>query len=164
MYIRIGQGLDTHQLQLNTPLILGGVTIPYEKGSKGHSDGDVLYHAIVDAIFGAMSLGDIGTHFPSHEQKWKNADSSHFLKHAFDLIVRKKLHIINLDSTILLQEPHISKYIPEMKNNISKILKMEISNISVKATTTDHLGFIGNSKGITAHAIVLIGKLDERKG
>ena len=164
MYIRIGQGLDTHQLQLNTPLILGGVTIPYEKGSKGHSDGDVLYHAVVDAIFGAMSLGDIGTHFPSHEQKWKNANSSHFLKYAFDLIMRKKLYIINLDSTILLQEPHISKYIPEMKSNISKILKMEISNISVKATTTDHLGFVGNSKGITAYAIVLIGKLDERKG
>ncbi len=162
MNYRIGQGTDTHQLETGTPLILGGVSVPFHKGSKGHSDGDVLFHALVDALLGTLGLGDIGAHFPSSEEKWKGADSSVFLKHAYSLIKEKGYEIENVDSTILLQEPHISKFIPEMKKNISKILDTDTSNISVKATTTDHLGFIGDGTGISANAIVLVKEIDER--
>jgi len=158
---RIGQGTDTHKLEAGAPLILGGVSVPSHKGSKGHSDGDVLLHALVDALLGTLGLGDIGAHFPSSEEKWKDADSSVFLGHAYSLIKEKGYEIQNVDSTILLQEPHISKYVPEMKMNISKILETDMTNISVKATTTDHLGFIGSGTGISANAIVLVKEIVE---
>ncbi len=161
MDFRIGQGLDTHQLKVNIPLILGGVSIPFYKGSKGHSDGDVLFHALVDALLGSLSLGDIGVYFPSSDIKWEGADSSVFLKHAYSLIIKEGYKIHNIDSTILLQKPHILKFIPEMKNNISEILEIDTSVISIKATTTDYLGFIGNSAGISANVIVLIYKSNE---
>ena len=156
MSYRIGQGSDTHQLVEGTPLIIGGVSIPFHKGSKGHSDGDVLFHAIVDALLGSIGAGDIGSHFPSSDEKWNGADSSIFLKHAFELVKKKEYQIQNIDSTITLQEPHISKLIPEMKNNLKLILETDISNISIKATTTDHLGFIGRGEGLSANSIVLI--------
>ncbi|MAJ44967.1 MAG: 2-C-methyl-D-erythritol 2,4-cyclodiphosphate synthase [Candidatus Marinimicrobia bacterium] len=161
MNYRIGQGSDTHQLEVGTPLILGGVSIPFFKGSKGHSDGDVLLHALVDALLGALGLGDIGVHFPSTEKKWKDADSLVFLEHAYSLIKENGYRVQNVDSTILLQEPHISKYIPEMKNNLSKVLETDVSCISVKATTTDYLGFIGNGSGISATAIIMVREVDE---
>ena len=161
MNYRIGQGFDTHQLELGTPLIIGGVSIPFQKGSKGHSDGDVLFHAIVDALLGAISEGDIGSHFPSNDTRWKDAESKTFLSHAHSLVNSYGYEINNIDSTIILQEPPISSYIPEMKINISKILNVELKNISVKATTTDNLGFIGKGEGISASSIVLLKEKNE---
>ena len=161
MDYRIGQGLDTHQLVEGTPLIIGGVSIPFYKGSKGHSDGDVLLHAIVDALLGAISQGDIGSHFPSNDEKWNGANSSIFLKHAFSLVKEKGYEIQNIDGTIILQEPFVSEFIPKMVENIATILESNKSQISVKATTTDHLGFIGNGSGISANSIVLIRKINE---
>jgi len=157
---RIGQGTDTHQLVEGTPLIIGGVSIPFHKGSKGHSDGDVLLHAIVDALLGAISQGDIGSHFPSNDERWKGENSIIFLKHAYNSIKEKGYEIQNIDGTIILQEPHVSEFIPKMIENIATILESDKSQISVKATTTDHLGFIGNGSGISANSIVLIRKLN----
>ena len=160
MDYRIGQGTDTHQLVEGTPLIIGGVSIPFHKGSKGHSDGDVLLHAIVDALLGAISQGDIGSHFPSNDERWKGANSMIFLKHAYNLMKEMGYKIQNIDGTIILQEPHVSQFIPKMIENIATILESDKSQISVKATTTDHLGFIGNGSGISANSIVLIRKLN----
>jgi len=157
---RIGQGTDTHQLVEGTPLIIGGVSIPFHKGSKGHSDGDVLLHAIVDALLGAISQGDIGSHFPSNDERWKGANSMIFLKQAYNLMKEMGYEIQNIDGTIILQEPHVSQFIPKMIENIATILESDKSQISVKATTTDHLGFIGNGSGISANSIVLIRKLN----
>ena len=160
MDYRIGQGTDTHQLVEGTPLIIGGVSIPFHKGSKGHSDGDVLLHAIVDALLGAISQGDIGSHFPSNDERWKGANSMIFLKQAYNLMKEMGYEIQNIDGTIILQEPHVSQFIPKMIENIATILESDKSQISVKATTTDHLGFIGNGSGISANSIVLIRKLN----
>jgi 2-C-methyl-D-erythritol 2,4-cyclodiphosphate synthase len=156
MPFKIGHGVDTHQLESGYDLIIGGVKIPFHKGSKGHSDGDVLYHAIVDALLGATALGDIGNHFPSSDIRWKDANSEKFLSHAFSLVSGKGYTISNIDSTILLQAPQVSPHIQQMKENISQILDISMDCISVKATTTDHLGYIGNGDGLTAHAVVLL--------
>ena len=160
MKFRIGQGVDTHQLLPSIPLIIGGVSIPYSKGSKGHSDGDVLYHAIVDAMFGALALGDIGDHFPSNNKRWKNAPSRKFLKYAQSLIKEKRYTTINIDATVILQEPCISSYISEMRENVSHILSISVDNVSVKATPTDFLGHIGSEEGIAAIAVALLKKTD----
>ena len=117
---RIGQGVDVHQLVAGTPLIIGGVLIPYTKGSAGHSDGDVLYHAITDAILGALSLGDIGQHFPSNNRQWENANSELFLDHSQNLMKKKKYSLINIDSTVILQEPKLNSYILEMEKFYKK--------------------------------------------
>ena len=162
MSVRVGQGIDVHRLVENETLIIGGVKIPYNKGSLGHSDGDVLLHAITDAVLGSLALGDIGTHFPSENDKWKNADSSTFLKHAVSLLLENDWSVQNLDSTIILQKPRLSKFIPEMIENVSTIIGLSLDNISVKATTSDHLGFIGNGYGIVCMASVLIRKIHER--
>ena len=156
MPFKIGHGVDTHQLESECDLIIGGVKIPFHKGSKGHSDGDVLYHAIVDALLGATALGDIGSHFPSSDIHWKNANSEKFLSHVFSLVSNKGYTISNIDSTILLQAPQVNPHIQHMKENISKILHISVDCISVKATTTDHLGYIGNGDGLTAHVVVLL--------
>ena len=153
---RIGQGIDFHQLVDNVPLILGALHVPYYKGSEGHSDGDVLLHSITDGILGAIGDGDIGQHFPSSNNKWKDAKSSIFLEHAVNLLKNKKYKIINIDSTIILQKPKIASYIPEMKKNISQIVCCD--DISIKSTTTDYLGFIGKSKGICAMSTILVKK------
>ena len=158
MQYRIGNGIDIHQLEEGIPLIIGGVPIPFQKGSKGHSDGDVLFHAIVDAILGSLSLGDIGEYFPSDHSKWKNADSSIFLKHVFKLINEKGFSVENIDATIILQEPIINPHILQMREKIASILSADLDQISVKATTTDKLGFIGKGEGIAATASVLIKK------
>jgi len=153
---RIGQGFDVHALVEGYPLIIGGVQIPYDKGSKGHSDGDVLYHAIVDALLGALALGDIGSHFPSSDVRWKGAHSSLFLEHALGLVMKHSFRINNVDATVILQAPQISQYIETMRRNIASILKITSDQVSVKATSTDHLGFTGNGSGLAASAVVLL--------
>ena len=156
MQNRIGLGVDAHRLEAGIPLIVGGVSIYFPKGSKGHSDGDVLFHAIVDALFGSLALGDIGLHFPSSESHWKDADSRKFLDYAFRLITDKGFLIQNIDATIILQEPCLTSYILQMRKNLSNILSTDLKQISVKATTTDRMGFIGKGEGIAATAVVLI--------
>ena len=158
---RIGQGVDVHQLVAGTPLIIGGVSIPYSRGSKGHSDGDVLYHAIVDAILGALSLGDIGLHFPSDDERWKDVKSRKFLEQAQYLMKEKGFVAVNIDATIIIQKPRLSSYIEKMRDNIASILSISIDSVSVKATTTDHLGFTGSGEGIAAMAIALLTETDE---
>ena len=158
MQYRIGNGIDIHQLEEGIPLIIGGISIPFKNGSKGHSDGDVLFHAIVDAILGSLSLGDIGKYFPSDNSKWKNAESRVFLEYVFKLINEKGYSVENIDATIILQEPIINPYILQMREKIASILSADLDQISVKATTTDKLGFIGKGEGIAATASVLIKK------
>ena len=155
---RIGQGVDVHQLVDGTPLIIGGVSIPYPKGLKGHSDGDVLYHAIVDALLGALSLGDIGQHFPSNEERWKDAPSRKFLEHAKHLMQEKGYTAVNIDATVILQTPELRSYISEMRENIACVLSLSVDAVSVKATTTDRLGFTGSGDGILATAVALLTK------
>ena len=156
MPTRIGNGFDVHQLEAGTPLIIGGVSIPFHKGSKGHSDGDVLLHAIVDALLGSLALGDIGTHFPSDDARWKDADSRKFLEHAYTLIKENGFSVENVDSVIILQIPAVAPHLLKMRKNIAQILSTDLDQISVKATTTDNLGYIGKGDGIAATAVVLI--------
>ena len=160
MKSRIGHGIDVHQLVAGTPLILGGVSIPHSSGSKGHSDGHVLYHAIVDALLGGLALGDIGQHFPSEDKRWKGAQSQQFLEHVQYLMKGKGYVTVNVDATVILQKPKLSPYISEMRKNIARILSISVDAVSIKATTTDHLGFIGKGQGIAATAVVLIIKTD----
>lgn len=156
MPTRIGNGFDVHQLEAGIPLIIGGVSIPFHKGSMGHSDGDVLLHAIVDALLGSLALGDIGTHFPSDDARWKDADSRKFLEHAYTLIKENGFSVENVDSVIILQIPAVAPHLLKMRKNIAQILSTDLDQISVKATTTDNLGYIGKGDGIAATAVVLI--------
>ena len=156
MNIRIGQGIDFHQLETGLDLWLGGVKIPSEKGCVAHSDGDVLLHAICDALLGAAGLMDIGFYFPDTDEKLKNIDSKILLKNTFDLIRQKGYVVINIDSTVCLEKPKISSFIQEMKNTISSILETNSDNVGVKATTAEKLGFIGREEGIVAIAVVLL--------
>ena len=157
MNIRVGHGFDVHQLEKNIPFILGGIKIDSDIGIKGHSDGDVLIHSIVDALLGSLGLGDIGSYFPS-VPKWEKCSSEIFLQKTLMKMTTNNYKIINIDSTIILQRPRINNYISEIKNNLSKIINIKVDQISVKATTTDYLGFIGEEKGIGAIASVLILK------
>jgi 2-C-methyl-D-erythritol 2,4-cyclodiphosphate synthase len=154
--IRIGQGIDFHRLESGHELWLGGIRIPSEKGAVAHSDGDVLLHAICDALLGAAGLNDIGHYFPDSEPEFRNIDSKILLKRTFRIIAREGYLVVNLDSTICLQQPRISEYIPDMKNVIASILETHPENISIKATTTERLGFIGREDGIAALAVVLL--------
>jgi 2-C-methyl-D-erythritol 2,4-cyclodiphosphate synthase len=154
--IRIGQGIDFHQLKTGLDLWLGGVKIPSEKGCVAHSDGDVLLHAICDAILGAAGLKDIGYYFPDSDNKYKNIDSKILLKNTFDLIKQKGYCVNNIDSTICLEKPMVSPFIQEMKKTISSIVEIEPDDVAVKATTTEKLGFIGREEGIEAIAVVLL--------
>jgi len=156
---RIGQGIDFHRLEKGLKLWLGGILIPSEKGCVAHSDGDVLLHAICDAIFGAAGLGDIGHHFPDTSPEFKNIDSKILLKITFDLIRQKGYGISNIDSTVCIEKPKIAGYIPEMRSIISKILETSPDNISVKATTTEKLGFTGREEGVMALAIALLEEI-----
>ena len=158
MQNRIGYGIDAHQLEVGIPLIVGGVSIPFSKGSKGHSDGDVLFHAIVDAILGSLAMGDIGQHFPSDKAHLKDASSRKFLEHAFTLMTKKGFLIENIDATIILQKPRLTSHILKMRKNIADILSAALDQISVKATTTDKLGFIGKGEGIASIVSVLLKK------
>ena len=158
MNIRIGRGIDFHRLETGLDLWLGGVKIPSEKGCVAHSDGDVLLHAICDALLGAAGLRDIGYYFPDTDNKYKNIDSKILLKNTFDLISQKGYSVINIDTTICLEKPKISSFIQEIKNSISNIIKTEPDNVAVKATTTEKLGFTGREEGIAAIAVVLLSK------
>jgi 2-C-methyl-D-erythritol 2,4-cyclodiphosphate synthase len=155
---RTGQGIDFHRLEKGLKLWLGGILIPSEKGCVAHSDGDVVLHAICDAILGAAGLEDIGHHFPDTSPEFKNIDSKILLKKSFALIKEKGFSIINIDCTICLEKPKIAGYIPEMKSVISRILETTPENISVKSTTAEKLGFIGREEGIMAIAVALIEK------
>lgn len=156
MSYRIGSGVDFHQLAEGRDLWIGGVQIPHHKGSLGHSDADVLLHAICDALLGALGLGDIGKHFPDTSGEFKNIDSKILLKRSFDLIAAKGYRVVNVDSTLCLQAPKIAAYIPLMQQAISSILQISIEDISIKATTTEKMGFVGREEGLKAYATVLI--------
>lgn len=154
--MRIGQGYDVHRLVENRKLILGGVEIPFEKGLLGHSDADVLVHAIMDALLGACALGDIGKHFPDNDKTFKNADSIELLKKVCILVRQEGYEISNIDSTIIAQAPKLATFIEKMRENIALACNIKISQISIKATTEEYLGFTGEGLGISASAICLI--------
>ena len=156
--MRVGMGYDVHQLVEGRDLILGGVNIPYEKGLLGHSDADVLLHAITDAILGAAALGDIGKHFPDTDPAYHNADSMKLLAEVVRLIEEKGYEIGNVDATVIAQRPRLLNYIPTMKENISKTLKVDPDQVNVKATTEEHLGFTGEGLGISAQAVCLLNE------
>ena len=161
--MRVGMGYDVHKLVENRKLILGGVEIQHEKGLLGHSDADVLLHAIMDSILGALALGDIGKHFPDTDEKYKGADSMKLLKFVYNLIKEKGYTVRNLDATIIAQAPKMAPYIQTMRSNIAKVLNTDIDNINVKATTEEGLGFTGNKEGISAQSICLLVKIDNIK-
>ena len=154
--MRIGQGYDVHRLKERRKLIIGGVEIPYEKGLDGHSDADVLLHAIMDALLGAAALGDIGLLFPDTDEQFSGADSLKLLQKVKDVLDEKGYSICNIDATVIAQEPKLRPYIDLMRQNIAETLKMDVSQVSVKATTEEHLGFTGRKEGIAAQAVVLI--------
>ncbi|MEP7236860.1 MAG: 2-C-methyl-D-erythritol 2,4-cyclodiphosphate synthase [Ferruginibacter sp.] len=157
MSYRIGSGVDYHQLIEGRNLWIGGVKIPHSKGALGHSDADVLLHAICDAILGALALGDIGFHFPDTDASFKDVDSKILLKKCTDLIEAKGYKVINIDSTLCLQSPKIKPYVQQMQQIIADITHTSIADVSVKATTTEQLGFIGREEGLKAYATVLLG-------
>ena len=154
--MRIGQGYDVHRLKEGRKLIIGGVEIPYEKGLDGHSDADVLLHAIMDALLGAAALGDIGLLFPDTDEQFSGADSLKLLQKVKDVLDERGYSICNIDATVIAQEPKLRPYIDLMRQNIAEALKMDVSQVSVKATTEEHLGFTGRKEGIAAQAVVLI--------
>lgn len=154
--IRTGIGIDVHRFKKGRELFLGGVHIPYHKGLDGHSDADALLHAIIDALLGAASMGDIGTHFPDNDPQWKNIRSTELLNKVKQLLDYHKITILNIDATICLEKPKIQEYIPYMKNTICQILSMDKNQINVKATTFEKMGFVGKKKGIITIATCLI--------
>ena len=155
---RIGTGYDVHRLVEGKPLWLGGVNIPFKKGCLAHSDGDVLLHAICDALLGALALGDIGKHFPDSDSKFKNISSVVLLQHVWEMVKKAGYRLGNLDATLILQEPKVSIYIGEMREVIAGVLKTMPEHVSIKATTTEGLGFAGKGEGVAAHALVLLYK------
>lgn len=154
--MRIGFGFDVHRVTEGRPMILGGIHIPYEKGCLGHSDADVLLHAICDALLGAANLGDIGKHFPDTSSDYKDIDSKILLEKVYELITDKGYILGNLDCTLCAEKPKVNPHIPEMTNVISKILNTSENNISIKATTNEKLGFIGREEGMAAYAVCLL--------
>lgn len=157
--MRVGMGYDVHKLVEGRDLIMGGVNIPYEKGLLGHSDADVLLHAISDALLGAAALGDIGKHFPDTDPKYKGADSLKLLEHVGKLLDEKLYVIENIDATIIAQRPKMAPYIPQMRENIAKALGIDVDQVNVKATTEEGLGFTGTGEGISSQAICAIEKI-----
>ena len=156
--LRIGNGYDVHVLTEGRKLVLGGVEIPHTKGVLGHSDGDVLVHAIMDAMLGALALGDIGQHFPDTDMQYKNIDSMLLLSKVKELIYSKGYKIINLDSIIVLQKPKVKPYIEAMRKRIAEVLELEVDQVSVKATTEEKLGFTGDESGVKSYCVVLLEK------
>jgi 2-C-methyl-D-erythritol 2,4-cyclodiphosphate synthase len=154
--MRVGFGYDVHPLVEGRPLILGGIKIPYLYGLQGHSDADVLLHAISDALLGAIAEGDIGRHFPDTDPQYKNIRSTILLKRVMTRVREKGVHILNIDATILAQKPKLSEHIPRMVKEIADVLEIETGKINVKATTSEGLGFVGRGEGISAYAVVLV--------
>ena len=155
---RIGQGYDVHKYSKNRDLILGGIKIPFELGLDGHSDADVLTHAIMDALVGALALGDIGKFFPDNDPKYKNINSILLLREILNVVSEKGYYIINLDATIVAQKPKLRDYIDHIRENLAKELNINIDTLSVKATTEENLGFTGNMEGMKSYCVVLLGK------
>lgn len=159
MNIRIGQGIDFHQLVEERDLWIGGVRIPHSKGALGHSDADVLLHAICDALLGALCLGDIGTHFPDTSAEFKNIDSKILLQRTISLIRENGYAVVNIDSTLCLQAPKIKPFVAQMQEVIAEIVGVTTNDVSIKATTTERMGFVGREEGLMAYATVLLQKL-----
>ncbi len=160
MNFRIGYGYDVHRLAEGETLWLGGVLVPHSKGTVAHSDGDVLIHALCDAMLGAAKLGDIGRHFPDTSSEYKNIDSKILLVKTSELIAAKNYQIGNLDVTVAAQKPKLKPFIPEMEETIARLLKIDLDVVSIKATTTEELGFEGREEGISVHAVVLLEKIN----
>ena len=158
MKIKVGHGYDVHRFADDRKLILGGIEIPYEKGLLGHSDADVLVHAVMDSLLGAAALGDIGTHFPDTDMKYSGADSIELLKEVVRLLKEKRFAISNIDATVIAQKPKLKPYIEEMRGRIASAMDTDIENVSIKATTEEKLGFTGRLEGISAHCVALIEK------
>lgn len=157
---RTGIGFDVHAFSEGRKLIIGGIEIPFEKGLEGHSDADVLLHAICDAMLGALALGDIGIHFPNTDSKWKDADSSMLLNHVNNLVNEIGYELGNLDCVLAMEKPKISPYLVQITKKLSSILRVDVDQISIKATTTEKLGFIGRTEGVASFATVLLVKKD----
>ena len=158
MSIRIGSGYDVHAFAPERPLVLAGVTIPYELGLAGHSDADAVIHAVVDALLGAAALGDIGQHFPSSDTRWKDQPSTVFLTYTLNRLTQHGWSIGNIDVTIVAERPRMSPYIPQMRAHLAEHLRLELDQVSVKSKTTDGLGFAGRSEGIACYAVALLEK------
>lgn len=156
--LRVGFGYDVHQLQEGRKFILGGIAIPSEKGPIAHSDGDVLIHAICDALLGAANLGDIGVHFPDNSEVYRGIDSKVLLRKTMDLISDAGYKVVNIDSTVNLERPKLKEYIPVMQNTLANILKVSVNDISIKATTSEKMGFVGREEGVAVQAVALISK------
>ena len=164
MQIRVGQGYDVHRLVEGRKLILGGVEIPFEQGLSGHSDADVVCHAIADAILGALASGDIGGHFPDSDPAYKGISSLELLRCVVERVIPENTEIVNVDATVVAQRPKVAAYIPAMRAHIAKALNVSVDRISVKATTTEGLGFEGSGEGIAAQAVVLVNIGDGASG
>jgi 2-C-methyl-D-erythritol 2,4-cyclodiphosphate synthase len=162
--IRIGNGFDVHAFASGRPLVIGGVTIPHDRGLEGHSDADVLLHAIADAMLGALALGDLGRHFPDTDPKWKDADSRRLLREVAGMAGAQRYRVGNVDTTVIAQAPKLAPFIDRMRANIAADLGCDIANVSVKATTTDRLGSAGRGEGIGALASVLLAGMDDSAG
>lgn len=156
--IRIGQSTDIHRLKKGRKLILGGVEIPCEFGLDGHSDADVLIHAVAESLLGALALGDLGSHFPDTDPTYKNIDSRKLLQHVINLVENKGFHLVNLDALILAQKPKLAPYISQMRDNLAHDLHCSVEQVSVKATTAEKLGFIGHEEGMAAQCVCLVEK------
>lgn len=159
MSFRIGFGIDFHQLAEGRKLMIGGVEVPHHKGSVGHSDADVLLHAICDAMLGAACLGDIGVHFPDTDQSYKNIDSKILLQKTVDLVKEEGYTLVNIDASLCLQEPKIKPYVPQMQQAIAGITGLTVKDVSIKATTTERMGFVGREEGLVAYASILLQRI-----
>ena len=157
--MRIGHGYDAHRLVEGRPLILGGVTIPFEKGLDGHSDADAVIHALCDAVLGAMGLGDIGAYFPDTDPELKNIDSRILLRQVIELLKKNNFVFVNADITIIAQAPKMARHIPVMKENLATDIQTNINNLNIKASTTERMGFVGRGEGIEAYAVVLLNSV-----
>tara|TARA_B100000902_G_C26891288_1_gene707521 strand:+ start:81 stop:563 length:483 start_codon:yes stop_codon:yes gene_type:complete len=157
--IRVGMGYDVHQLDENNTFLLGGINIDYEKGIVAHSDGDIVFHALSDALLGAAGLGDIGHFFPDTDMKYKNLDSSLIVLSVLEKLKQLSYNIVNIDITIVLEKPKLQSHLPNIKNSISNYLKISSNNINIKATTSEGMGFVGKGQGIACYAVVLIEKV-----
>ena len=154
--LRVGLGYDSHRFEPGRPLVLGGVTIPGHPGLAGHSDGDAITHAVIDAIFGAVALGNVGTHFPPTEEKWKDADSLELLSSAVEVIDREGWMVVNVDVTVICESPQISFVAGEMRERLGGVLQVPVERISIKGKTNERMGWIGESEGLAVHAVALV--------
>ena len=157
--IRIGHGFDVHRFTKGDHVVLGGVKIPYNKGLEAHSDGDVVIHAICDALLGAIAAGDIGRHFPDTDSRYKNIDSCVLLENVYQQVLKQDYCLANLDVTVIAQAPVLSKHIPSMCKRVADVMKVSIDQINIKATTTERLGYIGREEGIAVHSVVIVRKV-----